>query len=87
MLNQEKKYDDKKEEDIQYEEKIEKEIRRLVGKNLPHYVWVLEMARNDGIANLILVDPTLSSATIKSILLSPEAFSIRSGFALLNDFS
>ena len=87
LLLEEKKYDEDKVEDIQYEEKIEKEIERLINKNLPHYLWVLEIGKGNGMTNLILVDPTLNSTTGKSILLSSETFTVKEGFALLNDFS
>lgn len=74
-------------EDEKYEADMELEIERLLKQNLPHYVWVFEVSLENGKKNLILADPTLNSATRKSILLSSETFTVTEGFALLNDFS
>ena len=81
------KFCDGAKEDEQYEAKTEHEIERLLKQNLPHYVWVLEVSRENGKKNLILADPTFNSTTRKSILLSSEPFTVTEGFTLLNDFS
>lgn len=86
MLQKDKSYDGST-EDEKYEADMELEIERLLKQNLPHYVWVFEVSLENGKKNLILADPTLNSATRKSILLSSETFTVTEGFALLNDFS
>lgn len=87
LLKKEKVNCDATEDDIQYEETVEKEIKRLINRNLPHYIWVLEVNNGTGKLSLVLADPTLNSTTRKSILLASEAFTVSEGFALLNDFS
>lgn len=87
LLLKEKTNNDDREDDIKYEENIEKEIEHLINRNLPHYVWVLEVCKDNGKSSLILADPTLNSTTRKSILLSSEPLIVTKGFTLLNVFS
>ena len=77
---------DENEDDVRYEEDVEREVERLINKNLPHYIWVLEIHKNNNKLNLILADPTLNSTTRKSIFISSESFTVTKGFSLLNDF-
>lgn len=86
LLLKDNTYDGNKEDEI-YEADVELEIERLLKQNLPHYVWVFEVSLENGKKNLIFADPTLNSATRKSILLSSDTITVTEGFALLNDFS
>lgn len=77
----------KDEGDANYDKVVEEEVRRILKKNLPHYLWIIEISRDNGNKYLYLADPTLNATTQKTILLSKIAIPTISSVGLLNDFN
>lgn len=71
------------EEVRRYHERIVEQVNLIVPRNLPHYLWVLEVERDNGNKFLFFADPTFNPSTRKNIFINFIPIPTMESFSLL----